>query len=73
MRHACVSQLQEAGIPEDLRMQIVGHEDKEVHRNYAHARNKAAAAVQSLPSVLPVNAPAPAADSKAKKQARKKS
>jgi integrase len=53
LRHACVSQLQEAGVEESLRMQIVGHEDKEVHRNYSHARNKAAAAVQSLPSVLP--------------------
>jgi integrase len=59
LRHACVSQLQEAGVSEDLRMQIIGHEDKEVHRNYAHARNKAAAAVQSLPSVLPVKDPAP--------------
>jgi integrase len=59
LRHACVSQLAEAGIPEDLRMQIVGHEDKEVHRNYAHNRNKAAAAVQALPSVLPGKDPAP--------------
>jgi len=57
LRHACVSQLQEAGVEESLRMQIVGHEDKEVHRNYSHARNKAAAAVQSLPSVLPVDVP----------------
>jgi integrase len=59
LRHACVSQLQEAGVAEDLRMQIVGHEDKEVHRNYAHARNRAAAAVQALPSVLPGKAAGP--------------
>jgi integrase len=67
LRHACVSQLQEAGVEESLRMQIVGHEDKEVHRNYSHARNKAAAAVQSLPSVLPVKAPASKAQTKKKK------
>jgi integrase len=66
LRHACVSQLQEAGVEESLRMQIVGHEDKEVHRNYSHARNKAAAAVQSLPSVLPVEAPAPDEEAKGK-------
>lgn len=57
LRHACVSQLQEAGVEESLRMQIVGHENKEVHRNYSHARNKAAAAVQALPSVRPVDVP----------------
>jgi hypothetical protein len=66
LRHSSVSQLQEAGIPEDVRMQITGHEDKEVHRNYSHARNKAAAAVQSLPSVLPVEAPAPDEGAKGK-------
>jgi len=61
LRHACCSQLQAAGVPEDLRMQIVGHESKEVARNYAHARGAAALGVSRLPSVLPVAA-SPAAE-----------
>lgn len=63
LRHSTASQLAEAGIPEDVRMAVIGHEDKEVHRNYTHARNRAAKAVQSLPSVLPVGA-SPAAEEK---------
>ncbi len=53
LRHACVSQLQAAGVPEDLRMLVVGHESKEVHRNYAHAREAVAEAVLKLPRVGP--------------------
>lgn len=53
LRHSTASQLAEAGIPEDVRMAVVGHEDKKVHRNYTHARGRAAAAIQALPSVIP--------------------
>jgi integrase len=53
LRHACVSQLQAAGVPEDLRMQIVGHESKAVARNYAHSREAAAKGVALIPKVRP--------------------
>jgi integrase len=53
LRHATVSQLLEAGVDEGLRMSVVGHDDKDVHRNYSHARTAAHAAVAKLPSVLP--------------------
>ena len=53
LRHSCVSQLQAAGVPEDLRMQIVGHESKDVARNYAHSRDAAARGVALLPKVSP--------------------
>jgi integrase len=53
LRHATVSQLLEAGVDEGLRMSVVGHDDKGVHRNYSHARTAAHAAVAKLPSVLP--------------------
>ncbi len=65
LRHAAVSQLQEAGIPEDVRMQIVGQEDREVHRNYSHARNIAAAGMKAMPSVLPDVPPASEEEAKA--------
>lgn len=64
LRHSTASQLAEAGIPEDVRMAVIGHEDKDVHRNYTHARNRAAKAVQALPSVLPVATPPPDSDEK---------
>lgn len=53
LRHATVSQLQAAGVDEGLRMAVVGHEAKDVHRGYSHARTAAHKAVAKLPSVLP--------------------
>jgi len=53
LRHATVSQLLAAGVDEGLRMAVVGHEDKDVHRGYSHARTAAHKAVAKLPSVLP--------------------
>ena len=54
LRHATVSQLQAAGVDEGLRMAVIGHEDKDVHRGYSHARTAAHKAIAKLPSVMPV-------------------
>jgi integrase len=53
LRHATVSQLLAAGVDEGLRMAVIGHEDKDVHRGYSHARTAAHKAVAKLPSILP--------------------
>jgi len=54
LRHSTVSQLMAAGVDEGLRMAVIGHEDKDVHRGYSHARTAAHQAVAKLPSVMPL-------------------
>jgi len=34
-------------------MAVIGHDDKDVHRGYSHARTAAHKAVAKLPSVMP--------------------
>jgi len=54
LRHSTVSGLLNAGVDEGLRMAVIGHDDKDVHRGYSHARTAAHKAVAKLPSVMPV-------------------
>lgn len=52
LRHSLSTWLQQAGVEEMMRMQIVGHEDESVNRGYTHSDFKArAAALARVPSI----------------------
>lgn len=52
LRHSLVTWLLEAGVPEILRMRIVGHEDEDVNRVYTHTDFEAARnAIEKLSSI----------------------
>jgi hypothetical protein len=52
MRHTAVPLLKDAGIPEAVVMELVGHESKAVSAHYAHVSTEALAkAVAALPAI----------------------
>lgn len=52
LRHSLSTWLQQAGVEEMMRMQIVGHEDESVNRGYTHSDFKArSAALARVPSI----------------------
>jgi integrase len=54
LRHSTATQYAEAGVPEDIRQHLIGHESKEVNRGYTHPEKAIVKAIQSLPSVFPI-------------------
>jgi len=52
LRHTCNSWLSNEGVPEDVRMKVVGHSDKAVHARYTHHDEKTLRdAVAKLPKL----------------------
>lgn len=52
LRHSLSTWLEEVGVPEMLRMRIVGHEDEDVSRKYTHTqREQEAQALAKVPTV----------------------
>lgn len=52
LRHSLATWLQQAGVEESMRMQLIGHEDESVNRGYTHTQlAQAATALGKVPSV----------------------
>ena len=53
LRHTCISAMANAGVAEELRMEIVGQEDAVVHKGYTHHQNeRLRGAIAAIPSIL---------------------
>lgn len=48
LRHTFVTRLKEAGVPEDVRRQLVGHSNAATHDRYDHSTGPAQAAIDAL-------------------------
>jgi integrase len=52
LRHSLATWLQQAGVEESMRMQLIGHEDERVNRGYTHTQlTQAATALGKVPSL----------------------
>jgi integrase len=52
LRHSAVSLLKDAGVPEAVVMELVGHDSKEMSGHYTHVGNEALEkAVAALPEI----------------------
>ncbi len=59
LRHQCVTEMLEAGIPEGVIREVVGHIDPAMTRHYSHPRLAAKrAAVEALSTIKPSPQPA---------------
>jgi integrase len=60
LRHTTVSLLKEAGIPQSVVMELIGHESKQMSQHYTHTGEAALlAAVNSLPALESPTVPLP--------------
>lgn len=58
LRHQCITEMLEQGVPEGVIRDVAGHVDPEMTRHYSHPRLEAKrAAVQALSVVQPAHAP----------------
>jgi integrase len=53
LRHTFISQLDSQGVPEDLRVKVIGHASVQVHRGYVHhADDRTRGIIAAIPSIL---------------------
>jgi len=53
LRHTFISQLDSQGVPEDLRVKVIGHASVQVHRGYVHhADDRTRGIIAAIPGIL---------------------
>ena len=50
LRHSATSAMANAGIPEEIRMKVIGHSSKNIHRGYTHHEHQILkSAIETIP------------------------
>jgi integrase len=53
LRHTCISAMANAGVDQELRMEIVGQETDAIHKGYTHhERERLRSAISAIPGIL---------------------